>query len=194
MNEENTNIEKPETKPEATSAAETKETTPDVQELLTELAKLKRTNDKLASESAEWRKKYQATLSEQEKASEEKAEREAEREERLQALIRENTINKIEKAYLGQGWTADEAAKMAVAEADNDFETKMKIQKAVEDRKAKQVMTDFLKSRPDIQYGTEKSGMTREQFDRMVDKNDVAGLTKFRREHPDEYKRYMNIK
>lgn len=194
MNEENTNIENPETKPEAASAAETKETTPDVQELLTELAKLKRTNDKLASESAEWRKKYQATLSEQEKASEEKAEREAEREERLQALIRENTINKIEKAYLGQGWTADEAAKMAVAEADNDFETKMKIQKAVEDRKAKQVMTDFLKSRPDIQYGTEKSGMTREQFDRMVDKNDVAGLTKFRREHPDEYKRYMNIK
>ena len=194
MNEENTNIEKPETKPEATSAAETKETTPDVQDLLTELAKLKRTNDKLASESAEWRKKYQATLSEQEKASEEKAEREAEREERLQALIRENTINKIEKAYLGQGWTADEAAKMAVAEADNDFETKMKIQKAVEDRKAKQVMTDFLKSRPDIQYGTEKSGMTREQFDRMVDKNDVAGLTKFRREHPDEYKRYMQIK
>lgn len=191
MNEENTNIEKPETKPEANNAAETKETTPDVQELLTELAKLKRTNDKLASESAEWRKKYQATLSEQEKASEEKAEREAEREERLQALIRENTINKIEKAYLGQGWTADEAAKMAVAEADNDFETKMKIQKAVEDRKAKQVMTDFLKSRPDIQYGTEKSGMTREQFDRMVDKNDVAGLTKFRREHPDEYKRYM---
>lgn len=191
MNEENTSIATPETKPETSGAAETKETTPDVQELLTELAKLKRTNDKLASESAEWRKKYQATLNEQERASEEKAEREAEREERLQALIRENTINKIEKAYLGQGWTADEAAKMAVAEADNDFETKMKIQKAVEDRKAKQVMTDFLKSRPDIQYGTEKSGMTKDQFDRMVDKNDVAGLTKFRREHPEEYKRYM---
>ncbi|MCP6003230.1 hypothetical protein NL386_37360, partial [Klebsiella pneumoniae] len=85
---------------ETTESTETKkepEKTPevDVQELMTQLAKLKRANDKLSSESAEWKKKYQATLSEQEKASEEKAEREAEREEQYQKLLRENTINKI---------------------------------------------------------------------------------------------------
>lgn len=181
---------------ETTESTETKkepEKTPevDVQELMTQLAKLKRANDKLSSESAEWKKKYQATLSEQEKASEEKAEREAEREEQYQKLLRENTINKIEKSYLGQGWTASEASRMAVAEADGDFEVKMKIIAEVEARKAKEVMTDFLKSRPDIQYGTGKSGMTKEQFDKMVAKNDVAGLTKFKREHPEEYARYM---
>lgn len=181
---------------ETTESTETKkepEKTPevDVQELMTQLAKLKRANDKLSSESAEWKKKYQATLSEQEKASEEKAEREAEREEQYQKLLRENTINKIEKSYLGQGWTASEASRMAVAEADGDFDVKMKIIAEVEARKAKEVMTDFLKSRPDIQYGTGKSGMTKEQFDKMVAKNDVAGLTKFKREHPEEYARYM---
>ena len=181
---------------ETTESTETKkepEKTPevDVQELMTQLAKLKRANDKLSSESAEWKKKYQATLSEQEKASEEKAEREAEREEQYQKLLRENTINKIEKSYLGQGWTASEASRMAVAEADGDFDVKMKIIAEVEARKAKEVMKDFLKSRPDIQYGTGESGMTKEQFDKMVAKNDVAGLTKFKREHPEEYARYM---
>jgi len=178
---------------ESTEPKKEPEKTPevDVQELMTQLAKLKRANDKLSSESAEWKKKYQATLSEQEKASEEKAEREAEREEQYQKLLRENTINKIEKAYLGQGWTASEASRMAIAEADGDFDGKMKITAEVEARKAKDVMTEFLKSRPDIQYGTGKSGMTKEQFDKMVAKNDVAGLTKFKREHPDEYARYM---
>ena len=169
------------------------EKTPDVQELLVEIAKLKRDRDKLASESGEWRKKYQSTLTEQQKASEEKAEAEAEKEARFQQLVRENQINKIEKSYLGQGWTADEAARMAVAEADNDFETKMRILKEVDERKAKQVMADFLKSRPDIQTGT-GNGMTKEQYDRLVETYDVEALTKLKRENPAEYERLKNIK
>ena len=169
------------------------EKTPDVQELLVEIAKLKRDRDKLASESGEWRKKYQSTLTEQQKASEEKAEAEAEKEARFQQLVRENQINKIEKSYLGQGWTADEAARMAVAEADNDFDTKMRILKEVDERKAKQVMADFLKSRPDIQTGT-GNGMTKEQYDRLVETYDVEALTKLKRENPAEYERLKNIK
>lgn len=172
---------------------ETKDS-PDVQELMTEIAKLRRTKDKLTAESAEWRKKYQSTLTEQEKASEEKAEREAEREEKYQQLLKENTIAKTEKMYLGLGWTADEAAKMAVAEYDNDTTTKVKIQAAVQERLAKQTMADFLKSRPDIQYGTGNSGMTKEKFDRMMDDYDIEALTKFKREHPEEYARYKNAK
>ena len=175
-------------------AGSNNEKTPDIQELMTEVAKLKRANDKLASESAVWRKKYQSTLSEQEKASEEKAEREAEREEQFQQLLKENTIAKNEKMYLGLGWTAEEASQMAVAEYENDVPAKVKIQAAVQERLAKQTMADFLKSRPDIQYGTGNSGVTREQFDRMMADMDIEALTKFKREHPEEYARFKNTK
>ena len=186
-------IKETEQQVEEVKDTETKDS-PDVQELMTEIAKLRRTKDKLTAESAEWRKKYQSTLTEQEKASEEKAEREAEREEKYQQLLKENTINKTEKMYLGLGWTADEAAKMAVAEYDNDTATKVKIQAAVQERLAKQTMADFLKSRPDIQYGTGNSGMTKERFDKMMDDYDIEALTKFKREHPEEYARYRNAK
>lgn len=176
----------------ATAATETNTESPDVQELMTELAKLRRAKDKLTAESAEWRKKYQSTLSEQEKASEEKAEREAEREEQFQKLLKENTINKTEKMYLGLGWTAEEASRMAAAEYDGDIEAKVKIQTAVQERLARQTMADFLKSRPDIQYGTGNSGVTKEQFDKMMADLDIDALTKFKREHPDEYAKYKN--
>lgn len=182
-------IKQTEQQVEEVKGTETKDS-PDVQELMTEIAKLRRTKDKLTAESAEWRKKYQSTLTEQEKASEEKAEREAEREEKYQQLLKENTINKTEKMYLGLGWTADEAAKMAVAEYDNDTATKVKIQAAVQERLAKQTMADFLKSRPDIQYGTGNSGMTKEQFKKLMDDTDIKALTEFKRKHPEEYAKY----
>jgi len=182
-------IKETEQQVEEAKDTETKDS-PDVQELMTEIAKLRRTKDKLTAESAEWRKKYQSTLTEQEKASEEKAEREAEREEKYQQLLKENTINKTEKMYLGLGWTADEAAKMAVAEYDNDTATKVKIQAAVQERLAKQTMADFLKSRPDIQYGTGNSGMTKEQFKKLMDDTDIKALTEFKRKHPEEYAKY----
>lgn len=182
-------IKETEQQVEEVKDTETKDS-PDVQELMTEIAKLRRTKDKLTAESAEWRKKYQSTLTEQEKASEEKAEREAEREEKYQQLLKENTINKTEKMYLGLGWTADEATKMAVAEYDNDTATKVKIQAAVQERLAKQTMADFLKSRPDIQYGTGNSGMTKEQFKKLMDDTDIKALTEFKRKHPEEYAKY----
>lgn len=194
VNKANEDMKPEETKvPEAQAVGEKKDDAPDLQELMTQLAKLKRANDKLSSESAEWKKKYQSTLSEQEKASEAKAEREAEREEQYQKLLRENSINKIEKSYLGQGWTASEASRMAVAEVDGDFDTKMKIMGEVDARKKKDVLTDFLKSRPDIQYGSGDSGMTKDRFDKLVNGMNVAELTKFKREHPEEYARLKSM-
>ena len=184
------------TQPETTETQQAEETTqartenaPDVQELLVELAKLKRTNDKLSSESAEWRKKYQSKLSEQEKVSEEKAEREAEREEQYNKLLRENQMNKIEKSYLGQGWTADEAERMATAEVDGDFDTRMKILSEVEQRKVKAAKDEFIKSRPELQFGVGTT-ITKEQFDKM----NLRELTRLKRENPTEYERLNAIK
>lgn len=182
MSEETKTVTEPETTEKATE-----EKTPDIQDLLTEVAKQKRTIDKLMTESAEWRKKYQSTLSEQEKASQEKAEQEAEREEQFKTLLRENQTNKIEKSYLGQGWTADEASRMAAAEVDNDFDAKMKILSEVESRKAKEVQAQFLKDRPDLRYGSGAAAVTQEQFDAMS----LKERTKLKREHPEVYRKLI---
>lgn len=187
MSEEMKTPETTETKTDQTEskAAETEESTPDVQDLLVEVAKQKRAIDKLTSEAAEWRKKYQSTLTEKERASQEKAEQEAEREEQYKQLLRENQMNKIEKSYLAQGWTADEAFRMATAEVDGDFDQKMKILAEVDARKAKEVRNKFLKDRPDLQYGSGAAAVSQEQFDKMS----LSERTKFKREHPEEYRR-----
>lgn len=157
MAEEVKNPQTPETE-----AAESKPATPPEKtleekynELMVEFAKLKRASDKNSSEAADWRKKYQATLSEKEKMDMDKAEEEAKREEQFQALLRENRINKLEKDYLGLGYLPEEAAQMAVAEVDGDFDARKKLMSSVDARKKKAYEAEWLKTRPEINAGTE---------------------------------------
>lgn len=180
-----------EVKVEAEKKEESKTETknePSVQELMTEIAKLKRQADKASSEAAEFKKKYRESLSEVEKASMEKAEKEAAREEEFNQLRRENAINRLEKQYMQLGFTADEAARMAVAETDGDQETKIKIMSEVDGRKKKQYEAEFFASRPDVNVGGGAGAtVTKEQFDAM---NPVE-LTKLKRENPAEYDRLI---
>ncbi len=178
--------------PKAETKAPTKQETkdePSIQDLMTEIARLKRQADKNASEAAEFKKKYRESLSEAEKASMEKAEREAAREEEFNQLKRENAINRLEKQYMQLGFTAEEASRMAVAETDGDQETKIKIMSEVDGRKKKQYEAEFLATRPDVNVGGAGSTVTKEQFDNM---NPVE-LTKLKRENPAEYDRLMNM-
>ncbi len=169
---------------------EEKEKEPTIQDLMNEIAKLKRVADKNASEAAEYKKKYRQSLSETEKASEEKAEKEAQREEQFQQLMRENTINKIEKSYLAMGWTAEEASKVAIAEADNDFDAKVKIMAEVDARKKKEYEASFLASRPELNAGTGNGKTyTKEQFSKMS----PVELTKLKRENEAEYNRLISL-
>lgn len=127
---------------------------PSVQDLMVELAKLKKAQEKAATEAATYKKKYNEKLSEKERVDAEKAEREAEREEEFQQLLRENKINKLEKYYLGElKYTPDEASKMAIAEVDDDFDAKLQIQLAVDKRKKKEYETEFVKNNPRINAG-----------------------------------------
>jgi hypothetical protein len=157
--------------------------------LLTEIAKLKRATDKATAEASEYKKKYRESLNEVERASMEKAEKEAQREEEFNNLRRENNINRLEKQYRMIGFTDEEAAKMAVAEADNDQATKIKIMSEVDERKKKAYEAEFLASRPDVNVGGAGSTVTKEQFDAM---NPVE-LTKLKRENPAEYDRLMKM-
>lgn len=160
---------------------------PTVQELMVELAKVKKAQERAASEAAEYKKKYNAKLSEKERVDAEKAEREAEREEQFQQLLRENKINKLEKYYLGElKYTPEEASQMAIAEVDDDFDAKLKIQLAVDKRKKKEYEAEFIKSRPQMNAGTgDGKVVTLEQFTKMG----VADRVKLKRSDPDGYER-----
>ena len=172
----------------ASEAKEQKAAEPNIQEVMNELAKAKRERDKACSEAAEFKRKYKEQLSEAEKASMEKAEREAAREEEFNRLLRENTINRLEKQYMQVGYTVEEAERMAVAEADNDQETKIKIMAEVDGRKQKEFEEKFYASRPNVNVGGGTGvSVTKEQFDAM---NPVE-LTKLKRENPAEYDRLM---
>lgn len=169
---------------------ETKNEEVNVQDLMLEVAKLKRQVDKASSEAADWKKKYKASLDETEKASMEKAEAEALKDEELNQLRRENTMNKIEKSYLAMGWTADEASRMATAEVDGDFDNKAKIMAEVDARKKKDFESEFLASRPDVNIGAGNGQTyTKEQFDKMS----PVELTKLKHENEAEYNRLKSL-
>ena len=186
----------PENEPQDNPTPENEEKTdepkePTVQELMVELAKLKRAQEKAASEAAEYKKKYNAKLSEKEKADEEKARREAEKDEQFQQLMRENKINKLEKYYLGElKYTPDEAAKMAVAEVDEDFDAKLKIQLAVQKRQKREYEAEFYKNRDRFNAGTGgDKAITKEQFDNMG----LSEKSKLYNENKAEYDRLMGM-
>lgn len=190
--EENTKATQEEVKePEATKKPEEKkEPEVNVQDLMNELAKLKREKDKAASEAADFKKKYRESLSEVEKASMEKAEKEAARDEELTRLRREVTIHNMEKNYMQLGFTADEASRMAVAETDGDQEAKIKILSEVDGRKKKEMEQEFFASRPDVNIGgTSGISYTKEQFEEM----DVIARNKLFEENPAEYDRLMKL-
>ena len=175
-------------KPVETPEPEKKHTEDDVQKLMTELAKARRDRDKASSEAAEFKKKYRESLSEVEQANMEKAEREAAREEEFKALKREVEVNRLEKTYLAMGWTADEAARMATAEADNDFDAKLKVMAEVDERKKKDLEKTILASYGNVNVGASNSiSVTAEQFAAMG----IAERTKLYQENKAEYDRLV---
>ena len=164
--------------------------TTDMQELLNRIATLERKADKASAEAADYKKKWKESLSSQEQASIEKAEKEAEREEKFNQLLRENSINKLEKTYLGLGYLAEEAEKMAAAEFDGDLETKTKIMREVDARKKKEFEAEFLKSRPDINAGAggESPNISKEAFEKMG----YLERVDFKHKYPETYKKFTN--
>ena len=131
--ETNNEASKPEAKETSTPKADDKPTKSvsieeQLQQLLVENAKLKRASEKANSEAADYKKKYNATLSEQERASQEKAEEQARRDERLAELERENSIHKFTESYLDLGYDKESAVKAATAQVDGDVDTLFTLQ------------------------------------------------------------------
>lgn len=142
-----------------------------VQQLMMENAKLKRAMDKASSEAADYKKKYNATLSEQEKASVEQAEEQHRRDERLAELERENSVHKFTESYLDLGYDKESAIAAATAQVDNDVETLFKLQKKILDEKLLAKEQELIKDMPRAKTGVYAS-MTKDQIMQISDREE----------------------
>lgn len=124
-----------------------------LQQMRIENAKLKKQQEQAASDAANWKKKYNATLTDAQKRDQEKAEREAEREEKFNQLLKENTVTKLEKNFLSLGYPQNKATEAAEAQYDGDTDALFKIQFEVQQALIKQKEAEWLKSRPPVNTG-----------------------------------------
>ena len=164
-------------KSDSTTKVDSKPTTESVsveeqlQSLMVENAKLKRAFDKSASEAADYKKKYNATLSEKEQADMAKAEEQARRDERLAELERENSIHKFTEQFLDLGYDKESAIAAATAQVDNDVDTLFKLQKKIIDEKITAKEQELIKKMPRAKTGV-YSSMTKEQIMAIPDREE----------------------
>ena len=142
-----------------------------VQKLIFENAKLKKSFDKASSELADYKKKYNATLSEKEQADLQKAEAEAARDLRLAELERENSIHKFTEQFLDLGYDKQSALTAATAQVDNDVENLFKLQKKIIDNKVLEKEQELYKSIPRAKTGVYAS-MTKDEIMAIPDREE----------------------
>lgn len=167
-----------------------KKSEPTVQELMVELAKLKRAQEKAASEAADYKKKWQSSLSEKEQADMAKAEAQAKKDEEFESLKRQVRVNELTENFMDLGYSKDLARKAANAQADGDTATLLTIQKQFQESQKKEWEADFLKTRPEIASGMGNAPqLSKEDFDKMT----LIEKTKLKRENEAEYKRLLAL-
>lgn len=174
--------------PEATP--DTKALNEQLQSALVEIARLKRQVDKSSSEAAEFKKKYRESLSETEKASQEKAEAEAKKQEEFESMKKALRINELTENFMDLGYSKEMAKKAATAQAENDTSALLEIQKQFQEKQKRDWETEFLKNRPEINAGTGNAPtVSKEDFDKMS----LMERTKLKRENKAEYDRLIAL-
>ena len=142
----------------------------------TEADKLKAALNKASADAAEWKRQYREKQTEQEREAAERAEREQATMTELEALRKERAIDKLEKQYLGAGYSAELAANAAKAMADGDTETVLKMQMAFLDESKRSWEAAALANQKGLSVGTPPKAETEE--DKIVNMAmKYAGLT-----------------
>jgi myosin heavy subunit len=150
----------------------------------TELERLKHANDKLSSESASWKKRYNDQLSEEEKKKQEDAENLAKMQKELEELRKDRTVSEYKAKFIAQGYSEALATDTAKALSDGDTAKVFVNQQKFLDEYAKQIKADALKGTPKPPAGQGGNGMTLKKLKSLPDDE----YNKFAVEHPDEYK------
>lgn len=118
-----------------------------------ENAKLKKAQEDAATDASNWKKKYNATLSDAEKLAQEKADKEAEKDAELAKLRKESAVSKYEKNFLTLGYSQELAKKAAEAQFEGDTDTLFLVQSQAQEAIVKAKEAEWYKNRPEITTG-----------------------------------------
>lgn len=142
--------------------------------------------DRTSSELADLKKKYNAKLSEDEKASIEKAEKEAEYKAYVEGLEKFKAVTESAERFRALGYSEAQAQKAAEAQYGGDTEEVLRIQMEYQVDLEKRIKAELMKSMPAPATGNDDEvQMTKEQFRKLS----YTEQLKFKMEHPTAYER-----
>lgn len=157
---------------------------------MAEVKKLKAVADKNASEAADFKKKWKATLDETAQANLAKEEADKAIMEELNALRRESAVSKTEKEYLSMGYEPELATRAAVATYENNVEELVAVQKAVIESFRKSITAELTSKMPTPPISNSgEAAITQEQFDKMT----VAEQVELKNKNPELFKKFTTI-
>lgn len=136
----------------------------------------KATFDKTASEAAEWKRKHNALLSEDEQKKAAAAEHVAELEAKVEELTKTNTINTYKASYLTMGYPEELAVSTAEAMANGDMTKVFANMQEFQTIQKKTLEADLLKGMARPKTGTEPSVNYDAQIKEARERNDLAGV------------------
>ena len=180
------NSEHKETKTEQ-KATDTASLEAKIKALEAERDKLKNSVTNASADASEWKKKYQATLSEQEKAAEEQADATAAMQKELEDLRNERNIANHKSQFVSIGFEENLAEESAKALNEGNIAKVFDgIRKFVESHD-KAMAEKAMLNNPTLPGGNSTKTVTREEFNNMGYREMAA----FKAEHPDLYAEYM---
>lgn len=149
-----------------------------------EIERYKAAVSKANSESADWKRKYNEKLSEEERKAAESAEELENMKTELASLRRDKTVADYTAKFLALGYDATLAGDTAAAFADGDTAKVILNQQKFLEAHDKTLKAELLKGGSNPPAGSEgASAMTLEKFRALSD----ADRFKFAQEHPDDY-------
>ena len=164
----------------------------DFEDNASEIDNYKKMISKANSEAAEWKRKHNALLSDEEKAKEEaEAERIrrenefTEMQERLRSLEKEKTIATYEASLLSVGYDKELASATAKALSEGEMSKVFANMKTLVENKEKELRAEILKGTPTPDVGGKtESVITKEDFAKMG----YSERTKLYEENPELFK------
>jgi hypothetical protein len=144
-----------------------------------ELERYKSAASKANSEAAEWKRKHNALLSEDERKEAERAESEKAMKERLESLEREKSISDYKAQYLALGYDDTLAGDTAKAHVNGDMAKVIANQKAFIDKVRKAERAAALADDPVPPAGKQNpTVVTKEKFDTMTSAEQMEFIQK----------------
>ena len=152
--------------------------------------KLKQSVTNASADASEWKKKYQATLSEQDKAKEEQDAANAAMQKELEDLRNERNIANFTGTLTAPdiGMDIDIAKSVAIAMNSGDSEKVLDgIRKFIASHD-KALAEKAMLNNPVLPGGNPTKTVSKEEFDKMG----YREMVQFKAEHPELYREYMN--